>query len=55
MAADPDGKLRDKIDSICRAGSRRVRAMLICLLGDLAEDALPDACTAVAAQLGERT
>jgi RNA polymerase sigma-70 factor (ECF subfamily) len=52
MPIDPHETLRDKIDAIYRAESRRVLATLIRLLGDLdlAEDALQDAFTAAVAQ-----
>jgi RNA polymerase sigma-70 factor (ECF subfamily) len=52
MSADADGTLRDQIDAIYRAESRRVLATLIRLLGDfdLAEDALQDAFMAAVAQ-----
>jgi RNA polymerase sigma-70 factor (ECF subfamily) len=48
MTENQDGNLREQIDAIYRAESRRVLATLIRLLGDfeLAEDALHDAFTA---------
>jgi RNA polymerase sigma-70 factor (ECF subfamily) len=48
MSADAAGRVREMVDAVYRAESRRVLATLIRLVGDfdLAEEALHDAFTA---------
>ncbi len=54
MPEDAAGQVRDLVDGVYRAESRRVLATLIRLLGDfeLAEEALHDAFVAALSALG---